>query len=533
MWSGVHPKVRKLLLRRFILATCQCYYLEYKLMAVFLLYLQFDFFNPINYLSEVVSWTVHSIFAWSSLYLLMMIVIPYGMLLCHMHFRMPTCHISWEVYVTQEIPLKFSLMLVLINSSYHSSWFYLRYLDEMDLYMDLSLTNQYLMVSSIFCGFYHFLIEHCGLDCEVWPVPMRLQKITPLYVNLMKWPNFWHAFKKVVVPMSILAAYYSPSWQLFCISCFLSTLITAQLHEIKSIYGEIMLRKLPMTLRYKTRFQHGEMELPLIVALSTTSLHGFEMQVAKDFHDIMASTRNKECYKMFKLVEFKGNHNRNWKHVRDILLGRITYFMRQLELHLKINRFTPSDKTPKHRNYNNMRSLVIHPPAPVPTRYNSRRIGNNYYNHPPCQPFEVCQPSESKLWLCQKQQLLKLNDYCSNLLDITAKKWSSKADLELELRNGLSFIWLIQGLVCICIRSVKEDKSGILQADLSPILQVLINLEKLLSLANECKENSSDSLTQLLAATSRSINRLIYHFNPCFDVIVKDQCLLNELQSRP
>lgn len=169
-----------------------------------------------------------------------------------------------------------------------------------------------------------------------------------------------------------------------------------------------------------------------------------------------------------------------------------------------------------------MRPLMLSPPKA--TRYFSCRSGQSPSQ---CQPWVPT--SESFKWLWLQQQLGSLKEFCHNYMFLIRRSWFSQTYLEYELNCGLSFIWLIQGLVCICIRSLKEDKYGILQDDLESIFQVLIDLENLLHLADNFQKNCS---AKLLPPISRSINSLIYYFHPYFDFIVKDANLRRELQSR-
>ncbi|XP_034475917.1 nucleoporin Ndc1 [Drosophila innubila] len=439
-----------------------------------------------------------------------------------MHQRTPICHSSWQVYVMQEVPLKLCLLTVHISLSYYSCGLYLSNLAKMDMNLDMSSTSRYLMLSSVFCGFYHFLAEHLCRNCEIWPLPVIRVKQIKFRMYWMKWPNIWQGLRKSAIPMLIVSLFYWHSWQVFYQSCCINTLITVKLHEIKSIYGAMMLRKLPLTLRNKTRYRQRQRKLPLILALSTTSLHGFQLQVAKDFYHDMANKRSRECRQLFKLDKFKLKHSNNWKRVRNVLLGRIKYFMRKLEQYLEL---TPVVRKPTHRLHSNMRPLMLSPPKT--TRHFSCRSRDN---QPFCQPWAA--NSESFLWLWFQRKLCSLNGLFNNYLMHIAKSWSSQNYLEYELNCGLSLIWLIQGLVRICIRSLKEDKYGILQADLERIFQLLIELERLLYSADKLQKYPSASLALLLPATSRSINRLIYHFKPYLNFIVKDENLLKELRSR-
>ncbi|KAM8713172.1 hypothetical protein ACLKA7_013479 [Drosophila subpalustris] len=522
----LHPKIRNLLLHRFLYATCKCYHMEYQLLFLFLLYMRFDVAHPINCLRDVVYWSIFSLYTWRCLLVLMLTAAAYGMLLCHMHQRMPICRSTWQVFRTQELPLKFCLLTVLINLSYCNSCTYVSYLSKMDVNLDESLTSHYLVVSGVVCGLFHFLVEHCLRDCEIWPLPVVRQPETPFQKYWLRWPNIRLGLQKSVIPMLLLAVFYWPSWQLLGQACWqllgqvccLSILITAKLNDVKSIYGTLMLRKLPLTLRTET--EHQELKLPLIVALSTTSLHGFQLQVAKDFYDDMANTLNGECRHLFKLYELEHRHTNNWDIVRDLLLGRIKYFMDQLKNCLAINKYPTVVKKPA-KDHSKMRPLKRCPPKPK--RFFSCRR-QDLSNHPVCQPLTAIPESS----LCLSNQLCRLDFIRQNKL----LKWTSQKNLEYELSCGLSFIWLIQGLVCICLRSLKEDKHGILQADLSQIFQLLLDMERLLCSAEEFQEVPSVDLAQLLQATSRSINKLIFYFKPYLECIIEDEKLLKELQRR-
>ncbi|EDW60614.2 nucleoporin Ndc1 [Drosophila virilis] len=530
--------IGRLLLNRYLFATWLCYLTEYQLLAIFLLYQRFDIAHPIECLSELFDWIVFSYYTMARMQLLGVHVAIYGLLLCRIHERLPACHSSRQVRMRQELPIKLCLLTVLISLGYCSCWLYLKYMDELNVDVDVSYTGHFLLMNGAFCGLAYFLSEHSKFNSEVWPLPIvRMNHATTEWLSWQHF-EFRSTLPRIMLYTIIFAAIYWPnmngdreaSWQLFRLSNCLTMLITLKLYAIKRVFGMVMHCELPLTVQQKQ-----DQRLPLVMALSLDcQLYGFQMQAARDFYMLVSSSSGEQC----ELFQLQGNLRRlpkNWQALRDVLLGRITLFTLQLKNCLEIPK--PQCQQAVKSAYPGLRPLAA---KPKPSRYWSRRCGDR---QPPCQPLYkslLISPMRllchlrNKLQSCQLKE--KLTCYCQCRLPFQARRPIEPRQLEHELCLGRPLVWLIPGLVAICVRSLEEDKHGSLHMDLEAIFQSLVDLDRQIGLVRELllrqQQEPCLTLDMISQSTTRALNSMTFNFYSYLDYLVKDLELLRVLRKR-
>ncbi|XP_023171200.2 nucleoporin Ndc1 [Drosophila hydei] len=542
-----YPRLGRLLFDRYLFATWLCFLTEYQLLTIFLVYQLVDVTNPLDWLLELVDQVIFSLYTVARVQLLGIHMATYGLLLCRLHERLPSCH-SWRLHRLQgELPIKLCQLVVLISLGYFSSWLYLKYMSELAVDVDFSYTGHYLLMNGVFCGLAYFLSEDLCLGKEVWPLPLiRFETATWQWLR-------WHHFDfSCSLPRSMLytavfAAIYWPnmsgdfkaSFQLIGLSTCITTLITVKLHAIKRVFGTVMHSELPLTLQKQppqqqqtlpqlTRQHMRDRRLPVSLMLSVSNqLYGFQLQVARDFYTIVSSPKGETC-KLFQLQGFLGRQPKNWTALRNVLLGNMRQFMDLLNDCLD----APGTKCKQlpTRYYAGMRRLA--PPTAVPKVWSRRCCGEQ-----PAPAKQLCrslwQQLQLKLQSWQLQQ--KLQCFCKCFFfDATHLMRSDKQDCELCV--GRPLVWLVPGLVCICVRSLEEDRHGVLQQDLETIFKALNDLQKqifaVLRLLHLQQQEPCATLKTLSQTLTLSLNKMIFHFGDYLSFIINDKELQHTLECR-
>ncbi|KAH8384573.1 hypothetical protein KR093_001397, partial [Drosophila rubida] len=527
MW-GTEPRIRALLINRFLIATLRCIQLEFELLAIFLLCLQSDSGNPCIYIKAIAGWLLWS---WYTLFHMIGLVFNaalYGVLMCRKHQQAPIRCTQWKAFLQREFVFRLAVLVALLGVCYHSSCFYIGYVDRMGVDFDVRSTKSFLVISSTFCTGYYFVTEHLALNKELWRTPL-LQKRMTIFYGLPQSHQVEHIMQANIMP-SLMAAVlcwpnmgrnYRATGQLLGLFCCLTTLITAQLHEIRNIYASTMQSRLPMTLLTELKQQLNEQELPLILGLETITPHGFQMLVARDFYELMINRRSKECNNLYQLSGFTRQLPKDWHMVRDILLDRITAFTQRLEQCLSINQAEPVLIEESYLRHH-MRSLLNE--SPKPARYWSRRGVN-------CAP-QVQQPLpvRNRRWLRNlwHEKMMKLEEGCCKYIVRAVEYCCVQDDLLFEISCSESITWLLQGFVEVCVRSLDEDKYGTIHGDLEQIFQTIVDLKRTLCVAK--KTNADIRIKVFWQMTSSSLAKMLYYFKEYLEFIVRNDELLEHLQ---
>ncbi|XP_017868991.1 PREDICTED: nucleoporin Ndc1 [Drosophila arizonae] len=538
-------RLARLLLNRYLFATWLCYLTEYQLLTFFVIYQRIGLSNPVNWLLEWLDQILFSFRAVARIQVLGIHMVAYSLLLIRLHEQLPSCH-NWRLQrLQEELLIKLCLLAILMSLGYWSSWFYLKYMVDLNADVDVSFIGHYLRKNGVLCGLVYFLTEHLRFGNEVWPLPLiRLETAT------WQWLYCHHFDLGRTLPRSLLytigfAALFWPnmsgdhsaSCQLLCLSSCMVTLITVKLNAIKCIFSTVMHEELPLTFQKQQELpslqsqQAQDRGLPMCLALrADNQLHGFRLQAARDFY-MIASAPGYELSELFQLWGILRKRPKNWRALRNALMSNITQFTQLLNECLA-RQTQPKPKQQSTRCHPNMRLLA--PPAPAPSHWSRRCESEEQGPEPQKIPFlSLLEKLQQQLRNCQLSEQVQW--FC-NCLPVDAKQLMRTDKEDCEVCVGRPLAWLIPGLVSICVRSLKEDKHGSLQQDLAMIFYALIGLEKqiadLLELLERRQQEPCHTLSVLSETLRLSVNKLVYHFNEYLNFILEDELLVDSLRNR-
>lgn len=535
--------LQRVLVSRFLFALTVNCLMEYELLILFVLLVRVELEQPRRWLGEVMDWTVYSFQACGFIQFQLLLVACYGILLCHQQHMVAPCHGSWQERLEQQLPLKMCYFTVISGLSSCSTFFYAGYVDELMPDVEGQLGNDWYFVqySGLICGIIYFLQQHLKPQSTgVWPLPvLRWNRIICIWPRCAQLQQALYASLMATLVSAILLL-PSNEGDLSCQCCLLSVsvylnmLVVLQLLLIKQIFGEVMLRQLPLVvipvpLAECEKGLH-EQQLPLTLALELDCPFGLQLQLAKDFHDLMSNSGACKFLQLFQQQGCVAKTPENWLQLRHVLFKRINRFKKRLENSLQSMRVascTPPEQpvpepcSPPQTSYAGLRPLVQSVETVSLTSLCSRRYG---YDPPSCR--SLCKYKEAlSQFLCQLRCLQLL---WQNLLDPLPTP-------ERCLCEAHAFVWLLKGLVRICVRSVQLKHCSALHKDMEKIFGIFMELEQLthayrdLSPDKGCPCISSGKLSRL---TTRSINLLVIHYKPYLSLIVRNQQLLDTLRDR-
>ncbi|KAH8257252.1 hypothetical protein KR038_006035, partial [Drosophila bunnanda] len=551
----VPHKIHKLLQYRFVLAFILGFLLDYLMLGIFLGFELIEVRRPWNSPAKVLQSTMFSLYATAMMVIIRVGMAGYGLILCHMHYTYPRCYGSKMKRIVYEFPIHFSLLCTILSVSIASSWLYAYFVDPAE--------GHYYQLLGCASGIIYFSTQH-GLTLQRFPLPIvrfglfesilhmwpllnssQIDALKPtLILTMIFWPcmeNIFNGLKRVVLEPRI----FLRGW-------LVNSLILAKLNMSQELFGLVMQRQLPLTIELRCQdtgkdiclqsmieeyIKHllckikkqpvDEMKpsyrlfLPISIALDSTHLYGFRMLAAREFYAEMSGSL---WIKLFDLEDMR-NTSAYWEELREVLHKIINDFLVKMDSCLDTGpRAQICDllKRPK-----GIRSLI----KPQGLCYCQLK------RQTPRTSSLIC---SLKDYFSERFHFFTGNFFKSfpNLYD-SLFEIDELAKLNHVLQCGEPLVWILQGLVCICARSLKEDRFGIVQRDLPWVFEVLINVEGKLMAAAEVPvqtERGNGKLCPshklLMLATNRCLFRMLKTFGPHLDFIVTEQTLWENLNRR-
>ncbi|KAH8235007.1 hypothetical protein KR032_007538 [Drosophila birchii] len=561
--SNVPHKIQKLLQYRFLFALILGFLVDYLMLAIFLGFEFLEVRRPLNSLVKVLQWTMFSLYASAMMVIIRCGMAGYSLILCHIHYSYPRCYGSQMKRITNEFPIYFSLLCSIMTVAIASSWLYASFVDPGKEYF-------YQLLGCI-SGIFYFKI-HC-LTLKRFPLP--IVRLGLLKSILRLGTLFRRSLQEAFQPSLVFTVLFWPYMEsifnglqmviteprIFLRGWLVNFIILAKLHMTRELYSLIMQRQLPLTIDLRCQDSEKDiclhslteewiknllckmkqqpldekkpsysLSLPISSTLDSTHLYGFRMLAARDFYAAMSGDL---CTKLFTIEGMK-NTSIYWDELREVLDKIINDFLVKMDSCLYTEpRAQVSDLLKKQTG---IRSLI------QPKKKRPQVIC--------CCQLKCQTRSTYYTFICNIRDYLRgrfprfsghfflrfplLANLYSGLYEI-----DKMAKLNHVLQCSEPLVWILQGLVSICARSLKEDQYGILQRDLSWVFEVLIKVEGKLMAAAEVPvqtERGNGKLCPshklLILATNRCLFRMLKTFGPYLDFIVTRQTLKEDLERK-
>lgn len=561
-------KIRITILYRFVFASVLCFVLDYQLLALFLSLTLFDVRRPVSSLNEAFGWTFFSVYTSVVMLAIRGGVAGYGWLLCNVHYSDPVLCRNRRDRFAEEWPLLLRMFFAILFIATMTSLLYVSFAASE------GESWHYLLSCGLFCAVSYF-VNNFERHLTRFPLPMLHIDFHAALLN-----TWWQILKRSgreALYQTVLFSpiyWYSVGWcldgtvtvtqtGLHLQGWLLSTLILAKLHMVRKLYGLVMQRPLSlindspklhethdtclfniilghvlrcvytMQMRPIPRsLQVNSLLLPLTMVLSVGRIHGFRMLASREFYSAMSGKLGRE---LFALNDVKNIHS-NWTELRDLLVTDAEEFV--VRLQKCIGKCHANKEIAGKVSRSRMRSLTKPSPRRKPAKEPSCEC--------PAKPQET--DYLKYLYLLGQSLRKRIREFGRRVKGHLAgrRHWQCYmlevdvlADLHHELRCGEPLVWTLQGLVGVFMRSVADDRYGVVQPDLRLVLETLHKVERQLNLAsglihkNRCScAGTCRSHELLMAAVQRCQCRMLVTFGPHLDFIVGRGELKKELEER-
>lgn len=566
MSSGSMLTCKLMLFSRCMRAVLLSVAVQFLLLTVFLLFVNFELMHPLQWVTGTLS-LVCSFYTWFASIPLIAAVVLYGVTLSQQHLaerRYCCTRFQWMLYNT---PRKLLFLGAHLFVGYLTAWLYTGYLhsDYRQLIYRcysqdcLSSYHVFLLGMGIVAGCYYFVSVHMrqevSIDYAIVDQSLTEKLRELLYSTLMKAPV------KSLMPTLCYSTIFSlcgsllkdklshllgvdaddrlvgiidmaSNVRLIFYAWMLTTQILSNMHLMQCFYAILLSEDLPLVVSRNRGSLASDKEVTVVSALGLFNVHVVHCLAA---HFIYNESKRKDSpvrLEIFRLTE-PGNRPANWRELCDQCLSIVCSFtdeftdsmkqisvMKGTEPNHDINSAILAEKL-LLRQYNQLygiRSVVT-----TPNEDHSQRLDTKPRHVP-----NWCERASIQI----EESFQRLLRRIPGIIYLFAEPEGAKTVFLLE--NSQPIVWLTQALAEICVASLKEDRYGVVQDDLPAIIKSLHRLKCELDNLSNTMGNlkaTNISFNCLRSAVRRSLYNLCNSFYDYLDEIISTGEELRQLQS--
>ncbi|XP_017103242.2 nucleoporin Ndc1 [Drosophila bipectinata] len=544
---------KMLLLGRCLHAVLMSAAIQFQLLLVFLLLVNFQLLRPLDWVSGTVG-LICSWYTWFASIPLLAAVVLYGVALCQQHLvERPYCPTRYR-WILHYGPRKLFFLGAHLLVGFLTAWLYTGYLQTDYRHLSykcygedcISGYHVYMLGMGLTAGCYYFVSVHKRQEDSIkFPIveQTRGEKLRELiYATLAR------SLVRSVVPTLSYTVVFSILGRLVCLKLshilgvnmdermegffgvvtnvkllFYGWLLTAQIlsnmHLMRSFYGILLCEDLPLVITKQKAAFANEQEISLVSALGILNVYIVQCLAANFFYKLAMRKDSKLRAEIFQLTE-PGNRPANWRALCDqclVILGSFTDEL--IESMQKISVLKGSQNLPLPqtidststslmaerillRQYNQMHGIR---PIASPTRNAAFDQPADGIRHMP----NWCERVSTQL----EESVHRLVNRIPGIVFLFSEPEGSKTNFLLS--NSQHVVYITQALSQICVASINEDRYGVVQNDLPAIIKVINKLrgelDKLNSVMGNLRAPSSE-FNVLRSAVRRSLYTICNSF---------------------
>ncbi|XP_023177109.2 nucleoporin Ndc1 [Drosophila hydei] len=523
---------------------------QFLLLTVFLLLVNFQLLHPLNWIMGSLR-LVCSFYTWFACIPLLGAIVFYGMALSHQHLAERRYCPTRYRWLLHNGPRKLLFLLAHAVVGYLTAWLYTGYLHSDYRHFIYKSYGQdfvnsyhiFLLGMGLCAGGYYFASEYIqeeisiDFDFAEQSRPEKLREL--LYATLLKAPIssvmpticytlvFWLFGSFLRHRLSILLHVDTDdrllgiidvisNGRLLFYAWLLGAQIVSNMHLMRCFYATMLSERLPMVVGRNRASVPSEQELTIVAGLGVFNVHVVQCLAANFLFQEAQRNTSSVRTEIFQLTE-PGNHPANWRALCDQCVSIVGGFtdelndsMRQIPLDQPIHSDASTALLAEKmllRQYNQLHGIrpVVSPTyMDAPNREWDAK-GTDSIRHVP----NWCERTSSKLEKSMQQLLHRIPGIVYFFYEPEGAK------TEFLIENALPVIWLTQALAHICVASIKEDSYGVVQDDLPTIIKALHRLKcDLDRLANGMPNlrTNSNNFNHLRYAVRRSLYNICTSF---------------------
>ncbi|KAH8330380.1 hypothetical protein KR067_002027 [Drosophila pandora] len=535
-----------LLLGRCLRAVLLSAGIQFQLLLVFLLLVNFQLLSPLDWVSGTVG-LICSWYTWFASIPLLAAVVVYGVSLCQQHLvERPYCPTRYR-WILHYGPRKLFFLGAHLLVGFLTAWLYTGYLQTDYRHLSykcygedcISGYHVYMLGMGLTAGCYYFVSVHKRQEVSI-KFPIVEQTLGEKLRELL-YATLARSLVRSILPT---LSYTMVFWILGRLVCqrlchildvnmdermdgffgvvsnvkllFYGWLLTAQIlsnmHLMRSFYGILLCEDLPLVITKQKAAFASDQEITLVSCLGLFNVYVVQCLAANYFYKLAMRKDSKQRAEIFQLTE-PGNRPANWRALCDQCLVILNSFTDDLvESMQKISVLKGAQNLPLPqtidststsimaerlllRQYNQLHGIrqIASPPRNV-----AMDLPADGIRHMP----NWCERVSTQL----EEALHRLVNRVPGILYLFSEPEGSKTNFLLV--NSQPLVYVTQALAQICAASLNEDRYGVVQNDLPAIVKAINKLrgelDKLNSVMGNLRAPSSE-FNVLRSAVRRSL----------------------------
>lgn len=563
--SGNEHECKKICLGRILHAVLYAVAMQYILLTLFLLLVNFSIFHPISWITGSLS-LICSLYTWIRSMPLISSVVVHGVILAKTYLAQTTYYKNRFSMICYTILRKTVFMIVHCLVGFLTAWLYTNFLSsEYSSLLTQSNSEKYLLntkflflvLSGIYAGMIFFVRERLNTNVVVTFPVIHQQKF--LQIKAQFWSILYKSLAKSIFPTFIyIGVYYSLATP---IKNFLIKIMNAQIDEendtiynllkdfkliffvwilTSQIISNMHLMQILFNIfltEYK-RFpieKSDPNEVSLIEAISVAKVPITQQLASLDLLELSNSFDSSRRRTIFAL-SIPGGHPYNWKSISGQCLTIIKNYSMQLTKTIEKIKFVQNNTTTSR-----LKSSASDMAEKLLIRQYNESFGVRNMSHFIQETPQLQQQSDGTLNKADEiynRFHQKLNKIKESIITIPGINYLFKEQENSKICYVLSqsqeIIWITQGISALAAHSIAEDNFGVVQNDLPEIIKSLLDLKLILDKVTALDlggKNVDRNYISLKNAVKRSLFRICTVFSVYMKDLITDANDLRLLQS--
>ncbi|XP_055907094.1 nucleoporin Ndc1 [Eupeodes corollae] len=561
MSSAVTLECKKLCMFRCLYAVGLSIAMQYFLLTVFLLLVNFHILHPVNWITTTFG-LIFSFYTWLSIMPLISSVIVFGILLGKSFLSVKKYYATRFRWFIGTVLRKFAFLGIHLMVGFLTAWLYARFLHEdyrtlLMPYFDRSFVNSrytLLVFTGVSAGFYFFAKENLKHESEIeFPIIQenKLIKIrsivySTLYNSLLKslGPTFGFAFLYWIVGPSLnrtLANFFTcevdetfnslfsilTNVRLLFYSWILCSQILSNMELMRQFFSFLLAEEMHFVIEKNPVVAASRTEVTLVEALALREVPVVQQLACLDLYNLASGKAANRRQEVFAL-SIPGGHPYNWNQISGQCLSLINEFTEKLASSVK--RISTMKNAPQ---FAQLKPSASETAERILLRQYNETYGIRRMNQDPVEPPQPrCVPVDQSTNPCDRVTEMLENFQKTIEEAATTALYAfpgvfylfgeqDGAKTAFVLSNSQAIVWLTEGLAGICASSLHEDKYGVVQNELSKIIKSLLKLKLELDKLNNVNLNGK-KLDRNLITLKNAIKRSLYRICTVFGDYMKD-----------
>ncbi|XP_062124393.1 nucleoporin Ndc1 [Drosophila sulfurigaster albostrigata] len=568
------------LFRRCVRAVLLSVAVQFLLLAIFLLFVNFELWHPLQWVAGTLR-LVCSFYTWFASIPLIGAVVLYGITLSQQHLAERRYCSTRYRWMLNNGPRKLLFLGAHLLVGYLTAWLYTGYLHSDYRHLlyrcygqdCLSSYHVYLLGMGIAAGCYYFVSVHLHYEVTIdYPIveqssPKKLREL--LFATLKTAPinsllptlsyslifallgsfarqRFSHLLGVDADDRLVSILDVASNVRCLFYAWLLSSQILSNMHLMKRFYAMLLSEELPLIVSRNRLASDKQPEVTVVTGLGLFNIYVVQCLAA---HFLYAASKRKDSpvrREIFQLTE-PGNRPANWRELCDQCVSIVGNFtdelndsMRQISVikgseqhlttaHSDINAALLAEKV-LLRQYNQLYGIRS---AVAPSSETSPEPRHQQWNAKPQDGIRHVPSWCERLSTQLEESLQRVLRRIPGIVYLFGESEGAKTLFLVE--HSLPIVWVTQALAHICVASLKEDRYGVVQDDLPTIIKALhrlkCELDKLSSSNTSNLKAATVSFNYLRCAVRRSLYNVCNSFYDYLEDIMTPGEELRQLQS--